>query len=161
MGSTLPFGPAVERTVPRLLAGAVEAVPDKPWLFHEGASFTYEQAWRRVATAAAQLAGRGVARGDLVLVPMRNTAGHLFTWLGLMHLGAVLVAANPAAAEAEQRGLVAQTQPRLVLGDADVAPQPAFIHRHIRADERQNGRRRRRGARGGGLAADGNRPVDA
>ena len=127
----------MERTIPRLLAGAVEAAPDKPWLFHEGASvggsrrpdqgdtpcppgFTYQQAWRRVGTAAAGLADRGVGRGDLVLVPLRNTAGHLFTWLGLMHLGAVLVAANPAAAEEEQRGLVAQTQPRLVLGDADV-----------------------------------------
>ncbi|HET9772939.1 MAG TPA: AMP-binding protein [Acidimicrobiia bacterium] len=110
----------MERTIPNLLAGAVEAAGDAPWLFFEDDVFTYGEARRRIVTAAAGLADRGVGRGDLVLVPMRNTAGHLFTWLGLMHLGAVLVAANPAATVAEHTGLVAQTEPRLVLGDADV-----------------------------------------
>lgn len=51
---------------------------------------------------------------------MRNTADHLFVWLGLMRLGAVLVAANPAAGEAELAGLVGQTSPRLVVTDDDV-----------------------------------------
>jgi crotonobetaine/carnitine-CoA ligase len=112
--------PGVERTIPNLLAGAVEDAGDADWLFFEDDVFTYGQAARRVATAAAGLADLGVGRGDLVLVPMRNTAGHVFTWLGLMRLGAVLVAANPAATDAEHAGLVAQTEPRLVLGDADV-----------------------------------------
>ncbi|MEW6477401.1 MAG: AMP-binding protein [Actinomycetota bacterium] len=111
----------VERTIPNLLASAVEAAPDKPWLFHEDSVFTYEAAWRRIGTAAAGLAGQGVGRGDLVLVPMRNTADHLFVWLGLMRLGGILVAANPAAGEAELAGLIGQTEPRLVLSDADVA----------------------------------------
>jgi crotonobetaine/carnitine-CoA ligase len=52
---------------------------------------------------------------------MRNTADHLFVWLALMRLGAILVAANPAASEAEQAGLAGQTEPKLVLDDAGVA----------------------------------------
>lgn len=108
------------RTIPNLLARAVDEVGDAPWLFFEDDVFTYGQAARRIATAVAGLADLGVGRGDLVLVAMRNTPGHLFTWLGLMRLGAVLVAGNPAATEAEQAGLVAQTEPRLGLGDADV-----------------------------------------
>ncbi|HYT39907.1 MAG TPA: AMP-binding protein, partial [Acidimicrobiia bacterium] len=110
----------MERTIPNLLAGAVESAPGASWLFHEGASFTYEQAQRRIGTVAAGLADLGVGRGDLVLATMRNTAGYLFTWLGLMRLGAVLVAANPAAGEAELAGLTAQTGPRLTVGDAEV-----------------------------------------
>ena len=110
----------MERTIPNLLAGAVEAAADRPWLFHEDACFTYGEAWGRIGTAAAGLAERGVGRGDLVLVPLRNTADHLFVWLGLMRLGAILVAANPAANDAELTGLRDQTQPALVLDDAAV-----------------------------------------
>ena len=80
----LPSAIADERTIPNLLADAVGCAPDQPWLFHADAVFTYEQAQRRIGTAAARLADLGVARGDLVLVPMRNTADHLFVWLGLM-----------------------------------------------------------------------------
>ena len=110
----------MQRTIPNLLAGAAEAAPDKVWLFHEDHALTYEEAWRRTGTAAARLAEAGVSPGDRVLVPMRNTTGCLFTWLGLMRLGAVLVAANPAATAGELDGLVAQAGPRLVLADADV-----------------------------------------
>ena len=112
---------SMERTIPNLLAGAVDAAADRPWLFYEDATFTFEQAWRRVGTAAAGLAVRGVGGGDLVLVPMRNTAEHLFVWLALMRLGAILVAANPAGSEAELNGLVDQTKPKLVVDDAGVA----------------------------------------
>jgi crotonobetaine/carnitine-CoA ligase len=107
----------MERTISNLLAGAVEDAPGAPWLFSESETFTYEAAWRRIGTAAASLAEEGVERGDLVLVPMRNTADHLFVWLGLMHLGAILVAANPAASKAELAGLVQQTAPRLIVTD--------------------------------------------
>ena len=110
----------MERTIPNLLAGAAEAAPDVPWLFFEDAVFTFGEAGRRVGSMAAGLAALGINRGDLVLVPMSNTAGHLLTWLALMRLGAVLVAANPASSPAEASGLLAQTEPRLVLGDAEV-----------------------------------------
>jgi crotonobetaine/carnitine-CoA ligase len=112
----------LERTIPNLLADAVGAAPDQPWLFHGGAVFTYEEAQRRIGTAAARLADLGVARGHLVLVPMRNTADHLFLWLGLMRLGAILVAANPRAGEGELAGLVRQTNPRLVITDRELRP---------------------------------------
>ena len=50
---------------------------------------------------------------------MRNTAEHLFVWLALMRVGAILVAANPAASEAEVNGLIDQTKPKLVVDDAE------------------------------------------
>ncbi len=69
---------------------------------------------------AAELSDGGIGHGDLVLATMRNTPGHLFTWLALMRLGAVLVAANPAASQTELNGLISQTNPRRVITDAEV-----------------------------------------
>ncbi|MGH9037400.1 MAG: AMP-binding protein, partial [Acidimicrobiia bacterium] len=83
--------------------------------------FTYQEAHAAIAAGAGALAELGVGRGDLVLVTLRNTPEYLFTWLALMHLGAILVAANPASTQAELAGLAGQTEPRLVVGDAGVA----------------------------------------
>jgi crotonobetaine/carnitine-CoA ligase len=111
----------MKRTIPHLFDAAVEAVPAKIWLLYEDRSFTYEEAAAAIGTGAAALAGLGVGQGDLVLVTLRNTPEYLFTWLALMRLGAILVAANPASPEAELAGLAGQTEPRLVVGDAGAA----------------------------------------
>jgi carnitine-CoA ligase len=107
------------RTIPHLLASAVDAVPDEPWLFHEDEEYTYAQAHEQVRRAASGLAERGVGHRDLVLATARNTPAHLFTWLGAMQRGAVLVPANPASSEAELAGLIGQVRPRLVVDDAN------------------------------------------
>lgn len=111
----------VKRTIPLLFDAAVEAVPSKTWLRYEDRSFTYEEAHAAIVAGAGALAGRGVGGGDLVLVTLRNTPEYLFTWLALMRLGAILVAANPASTQTELAGLTGQTEPRLVVGDAGVA----------------------------------------
>ncbi|MGH9036722.1 MAG: AMP-binding protein, partial [Acidimicrobiia bacterium] len=87
----------MKRTIPLLFDAAVDAAPSKTWLLCEDRSFTYEEAHAAIATGAGALAGRGVRQGDLVLVTLRNTPEYLFTWLALMRLGAILVAANPAS----------------------------------------------------------------
>lgn len=111
----------LKRTIPHLFEAAVEAVPTKTWLLYEDRSFTYGEASAAIGVGAAALTGLGVGRGDLVLVTLRNTPEYLFTWLALMRLGAILVAANPASPEAELAGLAGQTGPRLVVGDAGAA----------------------------------------
>ncbi|MGH9040501.1 MAG: AMP-binding protein, partial [Acidimicrobiia bacterium] len=111
----------VKQTIPLLFDAAVEAVPSNTWLLHEDRSFTYEEAQHAISAGAAALADRGVSQGDLVLVTLRNSPEYLFTWLALMRLGAILVAANPASPEAELAGLRAQTEPRLVVDDSEVA----------------------------------------
>jgi crotonobetaine/carnitine-CoA ligase len=110
----------MERTIPNLFDAAVEAAGSKTWLLHEDRRFTYAEAARRVRAGAAGLAARGVKHGDLVVATMRNTPEYLFTWLALMRLGAILVPANPASSEVELAGLLAQTQPRLVVDDDNV-----------------------------------------
>jgi crotonobetaine/carnitine-CoA ligase len=109
--------PRLERTIPNLFDAAVEEAATRTWLLHDDREFTYEQARERVGTAAGALTGLGVGKGDLVLATMRNTPEYLFTWLALMRLGAILVAADPAGSANELAGLVRQTEPRLIVTD--------------------------------------------
>ena len=50
-------------TIPELFDAAVADVPDKEWLVHEDATFTYAQAHARIGRALAALAERGVGPG--------------------------------------------------------------------------------------------------
>jgi carnitine-CoA ligase len=126
--------PAID-TIPQLFEAAVEAVPEKTWLVHEDAGFTYEEAHRRIASAAAALADRGIQPGDLVLAPTPNSPEHLFTWLASAYLGSIFVAVNPRGTQAELDGLVAQVQPKLVLDDVqDLQEHPPAELDPTRAD---------------------------
>jgi len=61
MQGKVPCGSPMPRTIPDLLAAAVDDSADVPWLFHEDATFTYGEAWARIGTAAAGLADRMAA----------------------------------------------------------------------------------------------------
>ena len=50
----------------------------------------------------------------------RNVPEHLFTWLAVGYIGAIVVTANPRSSEAELAGLAAQTEPRVVVTDDEV-----------------------------------------
>jgi crotonobetaine/carnitine-CoA ligase len=117
----------LQRTIPSLFHAAVEAAPGKTWLLFEDRTYTYEEADAAIAGVAGALGERGVRRGDLVLVTLRNSPEYLFTWLALMRLGAIMVAANPASTRAELDGLAGQTDPTLVVSDAGVNGAGAFV----------------------------------
>ncbi len=108
------------QTIPELFAAAAADVPDRVWLRTDAGEWTYAQARDAIRRAAGALAERSVAHGDLVLATMRNTPEHLFAWLALMELGAILVPVNPRSSEAEVAGFVEQVSPRLVIGDAEI-----------------------------------------
>ena len=108
------------RTIPELFEAAVAEVPDKVWLLGEDESFTYADARRRIARAAAGLAALGVERGSLVLATARNRPEYVFLSLAVAYLGGIHVAVDPRSAEAELAGLVAQVDPSVVVTDRDV-----------------------------------------
>jgi crotonobetaine/carnitine-CoA ligase len=107
-------------TIPALFEAAVAAVPDKTWLLHGDASFTYAEAHARIGGAARVLADRGIGQGDLVLATARNAPEYLFAWLATAYLGAIHVAVDPRSTAAELDGLSAQVQPKLTLSDATI-----------------------------------------
>ncbi len=107
-------------TIPELFDAAVAEVPDKTWLLHGDAEFTYEEAHAQIARAAGGLAERGVGHGDLVLATARNQPEYLFAWLATVRLGAIFVPVDPSGSEAELTGLVEQVQPAQVVTDDEL-----------------------------------------
>jgi carnitine-CoA ligase len=107
-------------TIPSLFDAAVERDPDREWLRFEAERFSFGQAARRIAGIAAGLAERSVAHGSLVLATAANDPASLFCWLATVRLGAVFVPVNPRSTPAEMAGLVAQTQPRLVVAPREL-----------------------------------------
>src|SRR5256885_4520368 len=109
-------------TIPTLFEAAVADVPDKVWLLHEDATFTYREVHLRIGAAASALSQRGVSRGDLVLATARNRPEYVFTWLAAMYLGAIYVAVDPRGTAAELAGAVRQGQPKPGGGAVDAPP---------------------------------------
>ena len=111
----------MHRTIPSLFRRAVERAPSDTWLYYEDHTWTFEHALARIERAASGLRTLGVAPGDRVLMPARNDADHLLSWLALMEVGAVQVPINPASTDDEVAGFVHQVRPHLILDSAEVA----------------------------------------
>jgi crotonobetaine/carnitine-CoA ligase len=108
-------------TIPRLLLAAADRDPARTWLRSDDGSLTFEG-----AVAAADLTGRaladaGVRRGDLVMMTASTTAPYLLCWLAVASMGAVSVAVNPRSTATELAGLIAQTSPRVIVTDPELA----------------------------------------
>jgi carnitine-CoA ligase len=112
----------VSRSIPQLLVDAANRDPDGSWLRTDGIELSFGAAAGAVGGRAEQLAERGVGHGDLVLLTARTTPEYLLAWLAVTALGAVAVSTNPASTPAEFAGLLAQTEPRLVITDAELRP---------------------------------------
>jgi crotonobetaine/carnitine-CoA ligase len=109
----------VYRTIPQLLADAAARDPRGTWLRADDVELTFAEAVDAVGAAAATLRAAGVGRGDRVALTARNTPPYLLGWLAITSLGAIAVPMNPASRPAEFAGLLAQTDPRVVVTDAE------------------------------------------
>jgi crotonobetaine/carnitine-CoA ligase len=108
------------RTISALLADAADEHADRTWLLHEGSTFTFTDAAASAGSVAGAAASLGVTKGDIVLLVAHNTAAHVFAWLGLLQLGAVVLTANPASTVAELAGFLEQASPGTVVCDPAV-----------------------------------------
>ena len=108
-----------------LLTTRAAAEPERVYARFCGEPVTYAQIERRSAAFAAHLRARGIVAGDRVAVMMRNSIATIAVVFGLARAGVAWVPVN-----AQQRGeglryLLTHSQPRLVVADAELAPQIA------------------------------------
>lgn len=72
-----------------------DARSDRLFIAFGDERLTFEDAWRRSATIAAELAGRfGVGKGDRVAIAMRNNPEWILAFQAITSLGAIAVALN-------------------------------------------------------------------
>lgn len=100
-----------------LVQRAVDQRPDKTWLYFDDDSYTYRDLTSHSSARAGTLSADGVRLGQRVVLVLPNCPEFLFVWLGLMRLGAVVLAANPSAAQSELAGLLTHARPHLVITD--------------------------------------------
>jgi acyl-CoA synthetase (AMP-forming)/AMP-acid ligase II len=114
--------------------------PERVALEDRGARFSYDGLAELVRSAAAQLAGLGVARGDRVLITLPNSAEFLIAVLAAASMGAIAVPL-PTGASRDRLDYVARAtgaRLALVLGAAGArgpSPIPAvelLLDRHCR-----------------------------
>jgi malonyl-CoA/methylmalonyl-CoA synthetase len=123
----------------RLVPGAVQsrAAPDTLWaLFSagrpadggarllatpDGIRYSYDDAWRRSSALAAELAARGLARGDRVAVRTEKSPAVVLLYLACVRSGVVFAPLNPAATPHEVALLLEDLDPSLVVTDAVLA----------------------------------------
>ena len=91
-----------------------DATPDAPFLLHpDGTQTSYRAALLRSGALAAELAARGVRRGDRVAVQVEKSAEALLTYLATLRLGAVYLPLNPAYTADEVACFLADAEPAL------------------------------------------------
>ena len=86
----------------------------------EARSVSYAELPLLVRRRAAALAGRGVTRGDRVVVIVPNSVASVELYLACLLLGAIWVGINPTAPEAERRRLCVLVRPALVIVDEPI-----------------------------------------
>jgi carnitine-CoA ligase len=131
-----PFG---DMDLWRLLSTRATTTGSRPFLTWQpfdapASTWTYRELHQQAASVAAGLAGRGVRRGDRVLIHLENCPEFLVSWFACAALGAVAVTTNTRSAPdelayfAEDADAVAViTQPKFVELAAASCPRARFI----------------------------------
>jgi carnitine-CoA ligase len=125
--------------IPWLLRSWASSQPDKTFLIwepREGGprTWTYSEFWLDVQSVAVGLAGRGVTKGDKVLIHADNCPEMVVAWYACATLGAVGVTTNTRSVRAELEFFISKTgcvgavtQPQFVALVAESGPELGWI----------------------------------
>jgi crotonobetaine/carnitine-CoA ligase len=110
----------VRRTIPQLVDDAAREHGARPWLLSDDSSYSFAEARDAADVVAEGLAGRGVTKGDVVLLVAHNTPKHVLAWLGILRTGAIALPVNPRSTVAELVGFLDQVAPAVVVCDPGI-----------------------------------------
>ena len=91
---------------------------------------------RRSLKASGVLARLGVRVGDRVATLAWNTQAHVEAWYAIMGMGAVCHTLNPRLTETQLAAMVAQSEARILIASADLAPLARRVAERTRSLER-------------------------
>lgn len=121
-GGAVDNGPFL--AIPGMIEQRTDIAPDRPALSYEGRTLSYADLDRIANGLAAELAARGVARGDVVPVVLANGLELPVSCLALMKLGAAFVPFDPGWPAARLHAALGVLAPKLAIC-ADPASLPA------------------------------------
>ena len=95
--------------------------PQRPAIAYAERRISYAELMRRIETTAGWLAARGIGPGDVVALLMKNSAAFIELTFATSHLGAVSLPINYRLAADEVGYILANSQAKLLLCDAELA----------------------------------------
>ncbi len=119
--------------------------PDRPAIAYGGARVSYAELLRRIEIAAGWLATQGIGPGDVVALLMKNSSAFIELTFATSHLGAVSLPINYRLAGDEVGYILANSQARLLLCDAELAvtvqglPDVVFVDETAQQDSTRLG----------------------
>src|SRR4029077_20770511 len=96
--------------------------PGRCALRYRGEEISYADFDARIRKVAGWLAARGIGRGDVVAVLMKNSAAFLELVFGASHIGAVFLPINYRLSADEVGYIVGNAGARLLITDEELAP---------------------------------------
>ncbi|MFI4980524.1 MAG: AMP-binding protein [Nevskiales bacterium] len=98
-----------------------QRTPDRLAIVYDDRRITYAELYDRILRMAGFLAGRGVKRGEVVAVVMRNSAAFIEIAFAVSHLGAVFLPVNFRLANEEVAFIAGNAEAVLVFADSELA----------------------------------------
>ncbi|MBP8305812.1 MAG: AMP-binding protein [Burkholderiaceae bacterium] len=119
--------PLEQRTIGHLLTDKAQRIPQRPFLFWQGQTFTYAELDEMTSRYANGFAALGVGHGDHVAVMLPNCPEFYWVVWGLGRIGAVAVPLNTAAKGEMLRYFIDQSDSGWVVIDDEWAERLAVI----------------------------------
>src|SRR5215469_14082352 len=117
MTKHLPTRPRFQRLLHDSLVRSVHDFPQKPALITDKEVVTYEELFDEVQRCAAALMGRGLKRGDRVIIYADNTFECVVALWATLWAGGVFVIVNPQTKSDKLAYIVEKSQAAILVTD--------------------------------------------
>ena len=117
----------------KLLSDAAEADPRAPFFYYQSLIISRGEAMDRIRRIAGLLRGRGVSKGDTIILYLGNVPEFIYSFFASTQIGAIAVLVNPAARRFELRQYCRICAPKLAITSEALVPNLAidgdyFLH---------------------------------
>jgi len=116
--------------IPQLLEQMCQMDPRKIFLFFEDHEISYQRFQENVYRTANWLSRLGIKKGDRVCINLPNCPEFLYIWMGLSHIGGIMVPINVAFREKEATYILRHSECKALVGNEETLG----ITKHVRRD---------------------------
>lgn len=108
--------------IPQLLEEGCRKDPEKTFLYFKEETISYERFRRNVHRVANWFRRLGVRKGDRVSIYLPNCPEFLYVWVGLSHMGGVLVPINVKYKQKEAEYILRHSECMTLVGNPETLP---------------------------------------
>jgi len=123
-------------TIPELLQSRAEELGQQTFIIFEDHEFGYQDVHEKACLVAANLAKRGVGKGDKIVLLMGNCMEFVYLFLGAGRIGAVIVPVNPLLKPDEIAYITTNADATMIVTIPEFAPMVPLVRKMLPQIER-------------------------